>query len=228
MTFYPKGRKGTNLLSYSEDFSQWFATGITRTNAGNASIYEANQTTISDFNTSVTSQLRVLASDIAGYSDKNITRCFSLFVLKDSVLPSTRWGALRIIYTEDNVTASGGTQLRFDTNSGDIYNADFTGAVTVDYGADDFDDYWRFWVSSYANKNFLSVNIYPANGKNLLSSTQDVSVTGSITCFGAQLELGDKPSNYEKTEGLSSWSAQSDNTTSWVTQNDVSTTWVNQ
>lgn len=181
----------TNILPYSEDFTQWSANyGETAGNFVTTDPFgQPGGSLVSDTSTSELGQL-FSTVNLSG----NITRAFSIFVQKDSV--TSRVCGIRMSYTGSVAGA-----IRLNTSTGETALNTGSGVQVVDYGADDYGDYWRLWIASYkSDVNLVSVGILPSNAT-IVSGSSDVTLTGSVVVFGAQLEVGVEPTGYISTNG---------------------------
>ena len=180
----------TNLLPYSEDFSQW--SSFNGEEAGN---YYSNDpfgnpggSLVSDISDTTLGQL-FTTLNING----TVTRVFSVFVEKDTNV--NRVCGLRMSYLT-SIAAS----LRLNTYTGEVFSIAGTGVTIVDYGCDDYGTYWRPWVASKKD-TLVSVGILPSNALTVSGAT-DNTLVDSAVFFGAQLETGTNPTGYIATNGV--------------------------
>ena len=179
----------TNLLPYSEDFSQWSSNYGEE--AGN--YYSRDPfgnpggTLVTDISDSTLGQI-FYTLNING----TIPRVFSVFVEKDTNV--NRVCGLRMSYTS-SIAAS----LRLNTYTGEVFAIEGVGVTIFDYGCDDYGTYWRPWVASKKD-TLVSVGLLPSNAVTV-DGTLDVTLEDSTVFFGAQLEAGTNPTGYIKTDG---------------------------
>ena len=193
----------TNILPYSEDFTQWSANnGETAGNFVSTDPFgQQGGSLVSDTSTSELGQL-FSTVNISG----NTTRTFSIFVQKDSI--TSRVCGIRMSYTGSVAGA-----IRLNTSTGEIALNTGANVIVVDSGVDDYGDYWRLWIASYkTGVNLVSVGILPSNAVTV-SGASDVTLTGSVVVFGAQLEVGVEPTGYIPTDGAA---VTSERLTAWA------------
>jgi hypothetical protein len=154
------------------------------------------------------------------YSGQKI--CNSIFVKKDNVGRATRNCILRTVFYGGAATQN--CDIAIDTATGEILPTLPALTTTIGYGTIDCGDWWRVWFScssSDATNVNASMYFYPASGTGWTFST---SVTGSVTVFGAQFEVGAFPTSLIKSVGTAVTRPQSYlNTTtlsSWFNQNE--------
>ena len=161
----------TNLITYSEDFTQWSLSGATITS--NSTTSPEGLINASTMTTSVSGDT---AQNIPSVSNGNIT--FSCFAKKGSI----NGIRLRI----DAATDANGF---FDLTNGIIYSSDGGVAKIESFGND-----W-FRVSISANiTSFVKLAIYTTDGTNAYDN-------GDIYIYGAQVEQGSYPTSYIPTSG---------------------------
>jgi hypothetical protein len=188
-TWIDQAKYVTNILPYSEDFSQWSSNYGEE--AGN--YYSTDPfgypggTLVTDVSDSTLGQV-FYTLNING----TITRVFSVFVEKDT--NTNRVCGLRMEYLGSNAAS-----LRLNTYTGEIGVIGATGVTIVDYGCDDYGTYWRPWIASKKD-TLVTVGILPSNALTVNGSA-DVTLEGSAVFFGAQLEEGSNPTGYIKTNG---------------------------
>ena len=186
-------RVNENLIPYSEDFSKWTL------------VATVNGNVITDDSTGAAEQILKTGSSLVGDIYEYVSRCFSITVKKDNVPAATRFAAMRIVYG----LAQSVSELRFDTSTGEIYNANGGVVEAVDYGVIDENDNWRFWITSKCTQYLYRISIWPAIGDIDLSVPAKNEPTGSITVINAQFETGTYPSRYLATNGTPvSWEVQ--------------------
>jgi len=180
----------TNILPYSEDFSQWLA------NNNNDAI--GNYVDISPFG--LPGGVLIVDDSESTYAgvyyslaiNGGVTRTFSCFVKKDD--DETRFPAIVMSYLSLNRAT-----LVINTATGEVNAIAGTGVNIVDYGCDDYGTYWRPWIASYKD-TLNSVGINAAN-QTSLTGVASATATGSAIFFGAQLEVGTNPTGYIATNG---------------------------
>ena len=179
----------TNLLPYSEDFTQWgkdYDEEIQNNYSFDPFGYVGG-TLVTDISESTLGQIYYLVN-----LNGTLTRVFSVFVGKDT--NTTRVCTLRMAYSG----AIGA--LRLNTYTGEVYPFDGGTNVTfVDYGCDDYGTYWRPWVATKKD-TLVSVGLLPSNAVTI-DGNSDLTLKGSAVFFGAQLEIGTNPTGYIKTDG---------------------------
>jgi hypothetical protein len=190
-----------NILLWSEEFdnSGWYKTSI-GTYSLSVNAYTApNSTDTGDIISDVGSAVATYFHQIFPMSYDAIYT-FSLFVRKDGIGQATR-------HFEYGIDFSGGTyrgnRARFDTDTGELVlsnsPSDNVSAAVVDYD----DNWWRVSLSAQdaaadANTSLVPL-FYPAKGTDL--GATDVTVTGSVTLWGAQLSVTSGTITYAKSVG---------------------------
>ncbi|MCK4783659.1 MAG: hypothetical protein KAV87_07915 [Desulfobacteraceae bacterium] len=124
-----------------------------------------------------------ITDSIAIPNDSN-THIFSVFVKKDAI--TSRFPALRIRYTDGGVDIN--ATIHLNTSTGET--TEVTAAVAAGFGADDYGEWWRLWVSCANNSSghtTMYAYIYPANGS--VFGTESIAATGSIVADQADVHL---------------------------------------
>ena len=192
----------TNLLPYSEDFSLWTLASNVSLQPGQTDPFgQPSAVRITDTSSAAFGQVLYTLN-----LDGTVTRVFSAFVMKDS--DTSRVCSIRMNYT-GGVSMS----IRLNTYTGEVATVTGSGITLVNHGVDDYDSAWRIYVASYKD-TLVNVGLLPSNATTL-SSSASVSIKGSATFFGAQLEVGTDPTGYIKTEGVS---VTSKKLTEWARQ----------
>lgn len=173
---------GNNLIPYSEDFTQWAGTATTTADTmedAGAGDYEYTFT-------------------LTTGAFSGVTVCGSLYIEKDAIGRATRFPILRL------QSVGGGTHLAdlyVDTMTGESAT-NVNGATLVDSDIEDAGDYWRAWIACAMTDAAITgagVVVLPAAGASAGWSTS-LSATGTITAYGAQLEVGSAPGPYVPTD----------------------------
>lgn len=188
----------TNQALQSEDFSTtWSGTGTVVTNVTVA----PDGATTADTNEDDSGSVRQsVAQTITGFSNLDIVTG-SLYTLKDAVEAATRFPALRIIFLTSGTTTF--TDMGFDTQDGTFdYRLAGGSGTAIDGDIEDAGDYWAVWNSlqndETGNTN-INITLFPALGANANKLTESNGALGTITIWGAQLEIGSFPTSYIKT-----------------------------
>jgi hypothetical protein len=125
----------------------------------------------------------------------NTPYCASVFVLKDSIPPDTRFCLLRIGF---DAAGSNYIDLRFRTDTGAVSTTNPFSRTIHAAGSQDFGLFWRFWIageSTVVGAN-AEVELYPAVGASATMSNYFASTTGSIVAWGLTWEQGAFPTSY--------------------------------
>ncbi len=186
---------GWNLLLQSEDLTTtWSPFGSPVTTA----------TTVEDDDGAATEGLHQTVAAPDG-----TTRTWPLWVLKDAIVPATRFPAFR-------VTVSAAYWVYFDTQSGATnVSAGLGGSHTVTSETIGGNDYWKLAITvTTDDANGIQVTVYPAAGANANLTTTSTAAVGTITVLRQQLNTGAVAQPYQKTtdkQKLVNWASPGTN-----------------
>lgn len=193
-------KSGTNLFTYSEDFTNaaWSASNATVTaNTDTAPDGTTSADTLTD--TSNVSFGSVSSNSVSGTS--GTAYCTSLYIKKDSTAKATRFPVLRLAA----FGASAFVDLALDTSTGEHVKLAFGDPVTAsDAGVVDAGAYWRVWITATftdAGVTGAGISIIPAAGAGSNLASYDGTATGGIVAWGAQIEKASAIGLYHKTSG---------------------------
>jgi hypothetical protein len=176
----------TNLLTYSEQFDNiaWTTTNVTVTS--NSTISPDGNTTADTLSKSTAgvdgTVVRVVSATASGYvgsifvkKDTNTSRFPEFFLRSSDLLGDNE------IYVQLN-TSTGATAIRLQTGTASVSTP-----VLIN-------GYWRISLYTLASLNTCRFGIRPAAGTTL--GVFNENATGSIICYGAQLEAGSYATSY--------------------------------
>jgi len=183
----------TNLLTYTEQFDNiaWTTTNVTVTS--NSTISPDGNTTADTLSKSTAgvdgTVVRVVSATASGYvgsifvkKDTNTSRFPEFFLRSSDLLGDNE------IYVQLN-TSTGATAIRLQTGTASVSTP-----VLIN-------GYWRISLYTLASLNTCRFGIRPAAGTTL--GVFNENATGSIICYGAQLEAGSYSTSYIPTAGSS-------------------------
>lgn len=186
-----------NLIEYSQDYSNsvWTKTTTNTYRVAKgvdsedyaAAILTDNSTTTHSY---ISYQLSI---------SNGTQTCLSCYIYKDSIPKSVRIPQLTL-EAVNNGTWITQIAVKIDTSTGEIYSASSPNSTIVSYGCESYGNMWKVWVSGYFNaptQTHNRVKVYPSVGSGSFT-TDNVTVQGSITVAGIQLETGvSKPTKYQ-------------------------------
>jgi len=213
----------TNLINYSEDFSNSAWTKISTAVTSNIVVAPAS-TTMADEVTDDNSN-----AFNAGYVTTTRSKSSAQAVFSVFAKPNTA----HIVSLYLAVPASSCAGAVFDLSSGSSTNSGFCGNPPEDFGIERYPNGWfRLWVREYnTTGSNWEARVFVAYNS-VLSSSADIATVGSIYLFGAQLEERDTPTSYIPTNGSSISRSNDDLSSSFANINATNGTifieWINK
>lgn len=181
----------TNLLPYSNNFSQWgWGSGVTTTQDTASPDGTVNAWTLTQVSATGTDSRRQYNATVAANTNPYV---FSAFFKKENSTPAV-YPAIRL-FTVGYTSIS---TVMIDTYTGAVLSNSPAGR----YGIIDSGNYWRVWgsIDNNASSTTIASCLYPAYSSTWSIAGYPVN-GGSAVFYGAQLEQASFPTSYIATNG---------------------------